>query len=597
MRRVSFFAAGLGAALAVASPVPGAAAAAPVDSAPLAPIVSSLDFPGCASIETPTTCPQTGNHVGEAGTFQVEAAKGDTDVDAYRWAIVGATGDEPAGTSEPIATKAGRSRSIGFTSAQPGLRTLTVQARDRAGQWGDMKSYPFFVPRNEPMVDWSFNDPSAPGANSGLDPAVGGLDLGGAETSSLGRHDIGLRFTAGEPASAATGISTADDFTVALWAHIDAAESMTLVSAASPEGNALEIGYDAATDRWVAGRRSDTVAELASSPGTRGTWTHLAVTYRASVNELTLWVDGVARSNVTYAAQGWDTTAWRLGCGGASFAGADCATATVDEVGIWDNAAVGAVIADRVILETNEGHATSMAAEWNFGVNTDTVESGVLTDRSFGAQLQVEGAGDQYLPGGVLALPGAPEQRLISSHPVTDSAVSFSVAASVRFTDPTRPGVIAQQAGENAAGWTLGYRVKSDGSGGQVYFRMAESDSVDAEVAEVRADVWTPEDVNVVIGVYNAERQQIEIYLNGFSPSSGDGSAEGEVPVASFTTPWTARGGFEVGNGTTTTDLVGPTAPLLADLVGVWEYAGALSANDIFNAEPGLPPGAATASG
>jgi hypothetical protein len=211
--------------------------------------------------------------------------------------------------------------------------------------------------------------------------------------------------------------------------------------------------------------------------------------------------------------------------------------------------------------------------------------------------LRVDDASDQYLPVGVLALPGTPEQRIALSHPVTDSAVSFSVASSVRLTDPTRPGVIAQQAGENVAAWTLGYRVKSDGTGGQFYFRMAAGDSTDAEFAEVRADVWTPDEVNVVIGVYNAERRQIEIYLNGFPPASGDGSTEGEMPEASFSAPWTARGRFEVGNGSTTADLAGPTAPLAGDLVGVWQYAGALGANDIFNADPGLPPGAATAVG
>lgn len=594
----SLLVAGLGALLAAGSLTPGAAHAAPVDAVPLAPVVSSLDFPECASAETPTVCPHTGNHVGETGTFELKAGRGDVDVDAYRWAILGATGDEPSGLSEPIATAAGKPRSIEFASAESGIRRLSVQARDRAGQWGAFASYDFFVPRNEPVVDWSFNDASAPGANTGADPESGELDLGGAVTSPLGRNDVGLRFDAGTPAAATTaGISTADDFTVALWAHVEAAESMTLVSAGAPEGDALEIGYDAETASWVAGRRSTTAAELASAPGIRGAWTHLAVTYRAAADELTLWVDGVARSSVTYATDAWDSASWRLGCGSASLTAPGCATATVDEVGIWDNAASGSVIAERVSSETNEGYATSMAAEWNLGVGADTVESGVLTDRSYGAQLRVEGAGDQYLPGAVLALPGAPEQSIRLDHPVTDSAVSFSVAASVRLTDPTRSGVIAQQAGDNAAAWTLGYRLKSDGSGGQVYFRMADGDHADAALAEVRADVWVPDDINVVIGVYNAERRQIEIYLNGMSPQAGDGSAEGEMPQASFTTPWTARGGFEVGNGTTTTGLGGPTAPLAADLAGVWQYAGALSANDVFNADPGLPPGAAIANG
>lgn len=597
--------AGLGVALAAASIsfVPQSAGAAPptavrpisanVDAAPLAPVVSSTSFPECS-----TLCPHNGTRVGVEGTFEVEAAKGDTDVEAYRWSIIGPAAGEPSGVSEPILTKAGRAQSFSFTSQKTGLRRLQVQARDKAGVWGSTASYSFYVPANEVVTEWSFTDPSNPGANSGADPAVGTLDLGGAVTTSVGRGGTGLQLRGGAPATATnTGVSTGHDFSVALWAHVDAAESVTLASVPTAEGNAFEIGYDATDGTWLAGRRSATSAELASAPGIRGVWAHLAATYSSSTNELTLWVNGKAEGTIAYSAGAWDGATWQLGCGSPVLPEPGCGDATVDEVGLWNNRATAPDIATRVSLADETGYATSMAAEWNLGVSTDTVQSGVLTDRSFGAQLQVAGAGDQYLPGGFLALPGAPGQSITLDHPLTDSAASFSVAASLRLTDPTRAGVIAQQSGENAAAWTLGYRVKSDGSGGQVYFQMADSDNVDATVAEVRADVWTPEDVNVVVAVYDAELGALKIYLNGFSPEFGDGSPEGEMPEASFATPWTARGGFEIGNGTTTLDLAGPESPLVGEVKGVWQYAGALSANDIYNADDGLPPGAATPVG
>lgn len=597
--------AGMGVALAAASIsfVPQAAGAAPptavppisanVDAAPLAPVVSSTSFPECS-----TVCPHNGTRVGVEGTFEAEAAKGDTDVDAYRWSIIGPEAGEPSGLSEPILTKAGRARSFSFTSQKTGLRKLQVQARDKAGVWGSTASYSFYVPANEVVTEWSFTDPANPGANSGADPAAGTLDLGGAVTSSVGRSGAGLQLRGGTPATATnTGVSTDQDFSVALWAHIDAAESATLVSVPTAEGNAFEIGYDATDGTWLAGRRSATSADLASAPGIRGTWAHLAATYSSSANELTFWVNGKAKETIAYSVEASDGATWQLGCGNLALPEPGCGDATIDEVGLWDNRATAPDIAKRVSLADETGYVTSMASEWNLGVSTDTVESGVLTDRSFGAQLRVAGAGDQYLPGGLLALPGTAGQSITLDHPVTDSAASFSVAASLRLTDPTQAGVIAQQSGENAAAWTLGYRVKSDGSGGQVYFQMADGDSLVATVAEVRADVWTPEDVNVVVGVYDAELRRIEIYLNGFSPEFGDGSPEGQMPEASFATPWTARGGFEIGNGTTTLDLAGPEAPLAGEVKGVWQYAGALTANDIYTAEDGLPPGAATPVG
>ncbi|MEI7055978.1 LamG-like jellyroll fold domain-containing protein [Nocardioides sp. CCNWLW239] len=596
--------AGLGVALAASisfAPQAAGAAAPPSarpigaldDAAPLAPVVTSTSFPECS-----TMCPHDGTPVGVEGTFEVGAAKGDTDVDAYRWAILGPVEGEPSAYSETILTKAGRARSISFTSHKTGLRNLQVQARDKAGVWGHTASYSFYVPANEVVTEWSFGDPSDPGANSGADPTTGTLDLGGAVTSSVGRRDTGLQLRGGAPATAAsTGVSTGQDFAVALWAHVDAAESVTLMSVPTAEGNAFEIGYDATDGSWLAGRRSATGAELASAPGGRGAWTHLAATYASSDDALTLWVNGKAVDTVAYSGEAWDGSRWQLGCGSVALPEPRCGDATVDEIGLWDNRASAPAIAERLRLEDETGYATSMAAEWNLGVSTDTVESGVLTDRSFGAPLQVAGIGDQYLSGGFLALPGTTGQSLTLGHPVTDSAVSFSVAASLRLTDPTRGGVIAQQAGENAAAWTLGYRLKSDGSGGQVYFQMADGDSVDATVAEVRADVWTPEEVNVVVAVYDVDLRRIEIYLNGMSPAFGDGSPEGEMPEASFTMPWTARGPFAVGNGTTTLDLAGPEAPLAAEVKGVWQYAGQLSANDIFNADIGLPPGAATPGG
>jgi hypothetical protein len=269
---------------------------------------------------------------------------------------------------------------------------------------------------------------------------------------------------------------------------------------------------------------------------------------------------------------------------------------------MWDIPIGAGDIAKKVTLDTVGGPKVATVADWDM-VNGDTIASGKVTERVFGAQLSVSSAGDAYLASVVdgdatvpaLTLPGAEGQRAAMSWSPMSTATSFSVSASVRVTDPTRPAVIAQQAGANAAAWTLGYRPKTDGTAqGQFYFRMSHEDSPTAAFSEVRLDVNSTDIFNAVTGVFDADREGgpvIYLALNGGAWGQDDGSAEAPVPEASFSvTPWQASGGFGLGNGTTTTSLSGTQAPLNGDIAHLKLFAGAWSLDAISKGEDGITP-------
>ena len=117
--------------------------------------------------------------------------------------------------------------------------------------------------------------------------------------------------------------------------------------------------------------------------------------------------------------------------------------------------------------------------------------------------------------------------------PVLDTMKSFSVAAWVRLDDKSRNSVALVQAGSHASALTLYYSTSYD----RWIFNRTSVDSdtpsfIRAISSTVPATgVWTH-----LIGVYDAATQQVRLYVNG--------AQEGQ---ATFTTPWSATGGFQIG--------------------------------------------------
>jgi hypothetical protein len=275
-------------------------------TAPKAPVLKSTDFPECATEDDPATCSHAGVRLDGTGTFTVDAHADDTNIVKYIWTVIDPAEGEPADpvtidtTSSPSALK-----SFTFTPGRTGLRTIQAVSKDTAGRTGSLAIYAFYVSGNDPVVNWTYDNSANRGENTGRESATGALKLGGATVSEFGRKNAGLRFTAGEPATASvTGVGTSQNFSVDAWVRVNTDQSATLIAGSSSAGNAFELGYDASSKKWVAGRRESSGAQHAASakPAQIGQWTYLAASYTASSKTMSLYVNGVKEATVVYSA-------------------------------------------------------------------------------------------------------------------------------------------------------------------------------------------------------------------------------------------------------------------------------------------------------
>ncbi|WP_329456286.1 LamG-like jellyroll fold domain-containing protein [Streptomyces sp. NBC_01497] len=117
-----------------------------------------------------------------------------------------------------------------------------------------------------------------------------------------------------------------------------------------------------------------------------------------------------------------------------------------------------------------------------------------------------------------------------------DTTKSFSISGWARLTDDSHNGVVAAQAGTSGSSFALYY---STSYKAWIFNRYATDATAPTIVRSVSTavpavGVWTH-----LMGVYDAQAQTIQLYVNGLP--QGD-------PVA-FTTPWKATGSLQIGRG------------------------------------------------
>lgn len=536
------------------------------------PDVTSAVFTECAADIDPTECPATGT-THTPGSFHVDSPS--SDAVSYSWKLNG-SGITTIGTS------GGAAKDITVTPDRD-INTFEVWSNDGANE-GIHYFFTFRVNRKAPSARWTFDDAVDPGANSG--DSTGVLTLGTAEVDNRGRVGAALRPQSAPSTAQDVAVDTTRDFTVSTWVRVDSDSSATFVAATTPTSNAFELGYDAAAKQWYAGRRSSSViADAVSSFGLTRAWTHLAATYDASANKVTLYVNGTARSSATYSSAAWAAAGWSLGCGNVGGAPSSCLDGAVDEVSLWDAVLSGPEVAGQADpADPLSGHpVTASAAAWTM---SDDATASAAADSCYGSDLALAnvpspafGVAGDGMAAGVLTLPGTAVQRATSSHPVADATGSFSVAAWVKPSDPTRSAIIAQQHGSTAASWTLAYRPAT--GGGQWVFQRTSADTATAAVTEVRSPVISDvsEDWTLVIGVFDNATDTISLYVNGRTFEDGADPSVDAVQDTGFGAAWAAKGQFEIGNG----ELGGAAAPFEGEIDSVELLAGVLDASTVLD--------------
>ncbi|WP_119728643.1 LamG-like jellyroll fold domain-containing protein [Thermomonospora amylolytica] len=117
--------------------------------------------------------------------------------------------------------------------------------------------------------------------------------------------------------------------------------------------------------------------------------------------------------------------------------------------------------------------------------------------------------------------------------PVVDTAKAFTVSAWARLTDKSADRIVVSQTGERAAGFQLHYDAQAD----RWMFSRPVTDADSPAFARAvgahspAVNAWTH-----LMGVHDPGKGQLRLYVNG--------RLEG---WASFTSPWNATGGLQVG--------------------------------------------------
>lgn len=535
---------------------------------PEAPGVTSSAFTECANPDTPNVCTTMGTtHV--PGAVSLDSPS--TDVTHYYWQLNG-------GPVQSVATTGGAAQAVNLIPDRV-LNTLTTWASDGVNTSGTA-TWSFKVNLHDPNVQWGFE--TGDGTSNEINPGIANLAFAGVNVAAPARRGAQALLVAGggKATTSDVTVSTSADFTVAAWVHLDADTSGTVLAAPTSGSDAFEIRYDSSTHSWSAGQPNATgMLPVSTSNGLAHVWTHVAATYVASTRVLTLYVDGQAAGSATYASASPANSGWWLGCGSSFGAATGCATARLDDVRLYNLALSAAEIPDAAYQPdpTTNLQAIGSAARWDM---TDPDGSPTAADSDFGAALARTdaptpsfGTSSDGTTTGVMFLSGSTTQHASIGRPVVDSNGSFTIAAKVKLTDATKSMTIAQQLGTSTAAWTLGYRAEGSGSGQWVFQRSA-SDAAGAAISEVRSAVVFDADADFteLVATYNAQTKQLEFFVNGIQFASEGTPPTDSVQNVSFTTPWMARGGFDVGNGT----LDGAQAPFQGEVALVEAFAGPL---------------------
>ncbi|WP_447005925.1 LamG-like jellyroll fold domain-containing protein [Saccharothrix isguenensis] len=543
-------------------------------TAPNAPSVTSADYP--------TGTDSAHGSIGRTGlfTFTPVTPAGQTmDVAAYKWSL-----DNSAILTHttPVSSADGRAVAA-ITPTQVLNNDLYVAAVDKTGNQSPPVKYSFKVA--EPAghkAAWSFNHSSGTVAE---DSTNGNRDLtltGGASFApGYASNALVLDGVAGHAASASAVVNTSRAFSVSAWVKMDRKDRhLTVVGQDGNRASAFYLQYAGDVDRWAVTTPSSDADAPASyarvtsiDPAQVGVWTHLLATYEPNSRALALYVDGKLQGSTTATVV---ATSGSLTVGRAKSAGAHSNhfPGAIDYVQVWDrqvsadeaaNHANMAVMRARFALDEQTGTTTlEQVSRQQATISGGVTWAGTPVDPD--DPNQVPTGEDKWVNfdaswTGEVAAPGPANFR-------TDR--SYTVSAWVRhggFDAASRAAVALGDAQHSP--FMLSYR----GNTGKWGFLMSKGPAGDGWFAVSDLGAVQGEWVHLV-GVYDAPRGQMSLYVNGDKQESFVGTAAGGTGV----TGWRGAGPLWVGRAIWT----GKKSDVWkGDVDDVRVYSGVLSDNKI----------------
>ncbi|GAA1702026.1 LamG domain-containing protein [Kribbella yunnanensis] len=425
----------------------------------------------------------------------------------------------------------GKTGTVALKPPHEGRNTLHVRSFDSANHAGRPADFRLFVKAASPPVgDWSFDDgtgTSAADASATPHP----LTLyGGATFDDAGRDGKSLQLDGVNDyaETAAPVVDTSKGFTISAWARLWTSSDAVVLGQAGNIASAYQLGYSASAKRWIFQRATtDTMSPAiikASSdePAVLGAWTHLAGVYDSGTSQLQLYVNGRLQTQGT-ATYPFDK-AWKaagsfsVGRGQYNDVFQHHFPGSIDRVQVWQRALYDYQTMAGTNVKQDEVAVVSAAAKWPLdGASQGSDQVWRTTESVYGANMVISGFGstaDQSTPfveddqrGKVLQFTGAASEALSLPRPVVDAGTTFSVAAWIKLADPTKPAVVARQAGSDRDAWRLEWKPGAPGAfGGQWQFSHARAsvNQEDTAIFPEDYDNFANDEWRLLIGTYNA---------------------------------------------------------------------------------------------
>lgn len=488
--------------------------------APPQPIVTATygttPVPNCQAPDP--TCQEI-SQLGEAVTFTFKGAASDVSRHTYWF-----QGQQPTSIAGNVVSKA-------LIPPQAGYNVLHVVSYDPANHASKPTDFLLNVGSGKPPIgDWSFDEGGGTTAADAATPTHPLTVYGGGVFDDAGRDGKSIRMDGVDDyaETPTTVVDTSKSFTISAWARLTTSTEAVVVGAAGNLASAFELYHSASANRWVFQRMNTDamspgiVKAISDEPAVLGAWTHLTAVYDNVGNKLQLYVNGrlQTQGNVAFpVANAWKATG-PLSVGRGQYNGVRqyWFPGSIDGVQIWQRALTAQDAMALTDPRKDQAVVVSQAARWPLDTATQGADQVWRTaDTVYGANMPIAGFGgtsDQSTAfvedpdrGKVLQFSGSASEALSLPRAAIDAGTTFSAAVWVKLADPTKPTVIARQAGPDRDAWRLEWK-PVDSFGGQWIFSRARANGTGEDVAIFPNDFDSvTNDWRLIVGTYDANSQ------------------------------------------------------------------------------------------
>jgi hypothetical protein len=513
-------------------------------SVPAGPTITSSEYPPSnpEAADDPSY-----DGVGRYANFTLDVPQ--TDVTKYWFGV-----NQDPSAANTLTTTAGGAQTAKFRPTVSGLNFLTAQAFDAAGNGSEIRTYQYKVKAGQPArAQWTLDDPAGATQAEG---SAGERTLQVNGTPTLGApgavgNAVTFNGTGDYLQSDIPTVDTSAGFSVAAWVNLSTMPASAAVIATQPGNNSpgFELYYSQGLDRWVFNQyTADTTAATpvramqAAAGGVKpGQWVHLAGTYSAAADLLSLYVNGTLAGTATY------TTAWdarrglQIGAGSIDGKPTSYFPGTIDDVRLYDKPLVQPDVSR---LAAKQPIAAGRTARAVFPLDEDATQGNGIPTTEIHGRADVEPAvlkggavpGKAGAYGKALSLDGVDDYATTVSPHVNNQA-SYSVVAWAKLSSkPTHAGIVATQTGKARPGFELYYSATYGWSFNQFTADIPDAPAVRAaqgDTTKSPAGIWTQ-----LLGTYDAVTNQMQMYVNGAL-----------VATSQFSTPFYGSGPVQIGAG------------------------------------------------